>query len=124
MVPELKSSSRVLGHANALEQVVLNLVTNAAEAMPRGGEIRIATTTIADRVRVVVTDTGRGIAAEDLQHIFDPFFTTKASGTGLGLSVSYGIVEDHGGTIEVESTPGRGTTFVLTFPVAEGRPGR
>jgi len=119
MVSKLKSSSHVLGHANALEQVVLNLVTNAAEAMPQGGDIRIVTTTWGDRVRMVVADTGRGIAAEHLQHIFDPFFTTKASGTGLGLSVSYGIAEDHGGTIEVESVPGQGTTFVLTFPVAE-----
>ena len=119
IVSKLKSSSHVLGHANALEQVVLNLVTNAAEAMPQGGDIRIVTTTWGDRVRMVVADTGRGIAAEHLQHIFDPFFTTKASGTGLGLSVSYGIAEDHGGTIEVESVPGQGTTFVLTFPVAE-----
>jgi PAS domain S-box-containing protein len=123
LAPELKAAVPVLGHANALEQVVLNLVTNAAEAMPEGGEIRIVTSTAGNRVRVVVADTGRGITAEDLPHVFDPFFTTKASGTGLGLSVSYGIVEDHGGTIEAESAPGRGTTFVLTLPVAEGRPG-
>jgi PAS domain S-box-containing protein len=121
LASELKSAQPVLGHANALEQVVLNLVSNAAEARPEGGEITIATGTAGNRVRVVVADTGRGIAAEDLPHIFDPFFTTKASGTGLGLSVSFGIVEDHGGTIEVDSTPGRGTTFVLTLPVAEGR---
>ena len=119
VVPELKSGSCVLAHPNALEQVVLNLVTNAAEAMPDGGEIRIATTRAGDRVRLIVGDTGRGIPAEDLTHIFDPFFTTKASGTGLGLSVSYGIVEDHKGTIEVESEPGKGTTFVLTFPTEE-----
>jgi signal transduction histidine kinase len=86
--------------------------------MPQGGEIRIATTTLGDRVRLVVADSGRGIAAEDLQRIFDPFFTTKPSGTGLGLSVSYGIVNDHAGTIDVESAPGKGTTFVVTFPVA------
>jgi signal transduction histidine kinase len=119
LVPELKSESRVLAHPNALEQVVLNLLTNAAEAMPDGGEIRIATTRTGDRVQLIVADTGRGIPAEDLAHIFDPFFTTKASGTGLGLSVSYGIVEDHKGTIEVESEPGKGTAFVLTLP-AEG----
>ena len=119
VVSELKCSSRVLGHANALEQVVLNLVTNAAEAMWEGGEIRVVTWTAGDRVRLVVADTGRGIAANDLQHIFDPFFTTKPSGTGLGLSVSYGIVEDHGGTIAVESLPGQGTTFTVTLPVAD-----
>ena len=119
MVPDLKCSSPVLGHAHGLEQVVLNLVTNAAEAMPHGGEISIVTATSGDRVRLVVADTGRGISADDLQHIFDPFFTTKTSGTGLGLSVSYGIVEDHGGTIEAHSAPGKGTTFVMTFPIAQ-----
>jgi PAS domain S-box-containing protein len=118
LASELKAGSLLIGHANALEQVVLNLVSNAAEAMPQGGEIRIATTTLGDRVRLVVADSGRGIAAEDLQRIFDPFFTTKPSGTGLGLSVSYGIVNDHAGTIDVESAPGKGTTFVVTFPVA------
>jgi two-component system cell cycle sensor histidine kinase/response regulator CckA len=119
VVPELKSGAQVLAHPNALEQVVLNLVTNAAEAMPDGGEIRIATTQTGDRVQLIVADTGRGIPVEDLAHIFDPFFTTKASGTGLGLSVSYGIVQDHRGTITVQSEPGKGTTFVLTFPAEE-----
>jgi PAS domain S-box-containing protein len=119
VISELKSDAQVLAHPNALEQVILNLVTNAAEAMPDGGEIRIATARADDRVRVVIADTGRGIPAEDVAHIFDPFFTTKASGTGLGLSVSYGIVDDHRGTIAVESEPGKGTTFVLTFPVSE-----
>jgi signal transduction histidine kinase len=70
-------------------------------------------------VQLIVADTGRGIPADDLAHIFDPFFTTKASGTGLGLSVSYGIVEDHKGAIAVESEPGKGTTFVLNFPAEE-----
>jgi PAS domain S-box-containing protein len=117
LLPELNAAGLIEAHANALEQVVLNLVTNAAEAMPGGGEIRIQTTTVGERVRLVVADTGRGIPAESVSHIFDPFFTTKPSGTGLGLSVSYGIVEDHGGSITVESTPGQGTTFVLTFPM-------
>ena len=122
IVPELTCSSHVLGHAHGLEQVVLNLVTNAAEAMPQGGEVRIVTTTSGDRACIVVADTGLGIAADDLQHVFDPFFTTKTTGTGLGLSVSYRIVEDHGGAIEVESVPGHGTTFVVTFPVAKALP--
>jgi signal transduction histidine kinase len=67
-------------------------------------------------VRVAVADTGPGIPPEHLSKVFDPFYTTKQSGTGLGLSVSYGIVQDHHGTIDVESAPGRGTTFVLAFP--------
>lgn len=119
LVPELKSATLVVAQPNALEQVVLNLVTNAVEAMPDGGDIRITTARTGNRVELVVADTGRGIPAEQLPHIFDPFFTTKASGTGLGLSVSYGIVEDHKGTIEVQSEPGKGTTFVLTFPAEE-----
>jgi signal transduction histidine kinase len=111
----------LLGHGNALEQVVLNLLTNAAEAMPEGGEIRITTGAAEGRLQLAVADTGRGIPPGDLSRVFDPFFTTKATGTGLGLSVSYGIVQDHGGTIDVESTPGRGTRFVLTFPRAAPR---
>ncbi|HEV8584884.1 MAG TPA: PAS domain S-box protein [Methylomirabilota bacterium] len=109
----------VLGQANALQQVVLNLVTNAAQAMPDGGDVTI-TTSVGDRtVRLVVADTGAGIAPEHLSRIFEPFFTTKPSGTGLGLSVTYGILNDHHATVEVDSTPGKGTRFVLTFPVAD-----
>jgi two-component system sensor histidine kinase HydH len=68
-------------------------------------------------IELVVADTGRGITPEDLARIFDPFFTTKASGTGLGLSITHGIVREHGGTIDVESHPGRGTRFILAFPM-------
>jgi PAS domain S-box-containing protein len=109
----------ISGDASALQQVLLNLITNAREAMRGGGTIRVETTTLTDappRVRVVVADTGEGIPADVLPRIFDPFYTTKATGTGLGLAVSYGIVQDHKGSIEVQSKPGRGTTFVLTFP--------
>jgi two-component system NtrC family sensor kinase len=121
-VPELAPAlPPLLGHGNALEQVLLNLLTNAAEAMPEGGEIRITTGAAGGRLHLTVADTGRGIPAGDLSRVFDPFFTTKATGTGLGLSVSYGIVQDHGGTIDVESTPGRGTRFVLTFPQPAAR---
>jgi PAS domain S-box-containing protein len=109
----------VLGDAHALQEVVLNLVGNAREAMSDGGELRVQTMTVPgrrDQVRLLIRDTGTGIPAEHLPRIFDPFFTTKDYGTGLGLSVSYGIVRDHHGTVDVQSEPGNGTTFVLTFP--------
>jgi PAS domain S-box-containing protein len=111
----------VLGQANALQQVVLNLVTNAAQAMPSGGDVTITTTLDDGKVRLVVADTGPGIAPEHLSHIFEPFFTTKPSGTGLGLSVTYGILNDHNATVDVDSVPGEGARFVLTFPVADAR---
>ena len=108
----------VWGDENALQQVLVNLLTNARDALGAHGEIRIATCTGADAntVKLIVSDTGPGIPPEVLPRIFDPFFTTKVRGTGLGLSVSYGIVRDHKGTLEVESRPGEGTTFVLTLP--------
>jgi hypothetical protein len=112
----------ISGDSLTLSQVLMNLLTNAREAMPEGGEIRIATEPVAERpgwIRLLVADTGHGIPAEELSRIFDPFFTTKRSGTGLGLSVTYGIIHDHGGTVDVQSQPGRGTTFTLTLPTAE-----
>jgi anti-sigma regulatory factor (Ser/Thr protein kinase) len=108
----------VWGDANALQQVMMNLVTNAREALGGRGEILIETEPRADGVRLTVRDSGPGIPRETRAKIFDPFFTTKPNGTGLGLSISYGIVRDHRGTIEVESQPGHGTAFVLTFPSA------
>ena len=108
------------GDSNALQQVILNLLTNARDAMGNGGEIRIETGTVADRpgwLRLIVSDNGPGIPLEQLPKIFDPFYTTKAEGTGLGLSITYGIVREHQGTIDVQSKPGEGTTFVLAFPV-------
>jgi PAS domain S-box-containing protein len=112
----------VLGQMNALQQVLLNLVTNAAQAMPEGGEVTVSTSTTDGKIRLVVADTGPGIPPEHLPRIFEPFFTTKPSGTGLGLSVTYGILNDHNATVDVDSTPGQGTRFVLTFPVADARP--
>jgi signal transduction histidine kinase len=115
----------ILGDANTLQQVLLNLVTNAREAMTSGGEIRIDTGPVPERpgwVRLTVADTGPGISPEELSKVFDPFYTTKHAGTGLGLSVSYGIIQDHHGTVDVQSVPGIGTTFVLTFPAAPGEP--
>ncbi len=93
--------------------------------MPSGGTLRVATSN-GERVSVVVSDTGSGIAQEHIQRIYDPFFTTKtapregqqARGTGLGLSVTYGIIQEHAGQIRVESRPGSGTTFYVDFPMS------
>jgi PAS domain S-box-containing protein len=112
----------VLGDETAISQVLVNLVVNAFHAMPNGGLCRVAAEarhTHGIRWLVVsVKDTGIGIKKEELARVFEPFYTTKSSGTGLGLAIAYRIMEDHGGTIQVSSTPGIGTTAVLTFPVA------
>lgn len=113
-------------NADLTRQVFLNLVRNAEDAMApqRRGTLTITTAREGDDVVATVADTGPGIAPEHLDLIFDPFFTTKAeSGTGLGLSVTYGILQSIGGSIEVESTPGQGARFRLRFPVAEQRAG-
>jgi two-component system NtrC family sensor kinase len=110
--------------ADQIKQVFLNMVINAIEAMPRGGEL-IITSRLEngkeqqkkDWLRVSFADNGMGLTAEELQHIFEPFYTTKARGTGLGLSVSYGIVERHGGHIDVKSIPGKGTLFSVRLPL-------
>jgi two-component system, NtrC family, sensor kinase len=110
----------VLGSITRLQQVFLNLFMNARDAMPQGGMLQVSTLTYNGSVAIEVTDTGAGIPPENLQRIFDPFFTTKATGrgTGLGLSVSYGIIKEHAGKVDVRSTPGKGTSFRLEFPVA------
>jgi signal transduction histidine kinase len=111
---------RIKGNPGKLQQVFLNLFINARDAMEAGGTLAIRSGSEDGVVRVTVTDSGGGIAAENLSRIFDPFFTTKAArkGTGLGLSVSYGIVREHGGEIEVQSELGAGTRFHLSFPEA------
>jgi len=110
---------QIQADANQLQQVFVNLIINAYQAMPEGGELRITTRTVGSQVQAIFADTGQGIAPENLKHIFDPFFTTKevGKGTGLGLSVSYGIIESHSGKIDVDSQVGVGTTFVITLPV-------
>jgi two-component system, NtrC family, sensor kinase len=111
------------GNAGKLQQVFLNLFVNAKDAMTGGGTLRIATAN-GNGVHVSISDTGAGIEPEHINKIYDPFFTTKTSpregqprGTGLGLSVTYGIIQEHAGKIRVESLPGRGTTFHLEFPL-------
>jgi two-component system, NtrC family, sensor kinase len=106
---------------NQMKQVLINLLANAIDAMPNGGTVSVTGRRQGDRVEIVVSDTGTGILPEHRNRIFEPFFTTKPGGNGLGLSVSYGIVERHHGTIRVESTPGLGTTFTMSLPAAEGR---
>jgi len=113
----------ILGNPGKLQQVFLNLLLNAKEAMPAGGRLRVATL-VNGHVEAVVSDSGAGIEPEHLKRIYDPFFTTKMAprpgerrGTGLGLSVSYGIIQEHAGKIHVESAVGAGTTFHLEFPL-------
>ncbi len=102
-----------------MSQVLLNLVLNAMHAMPGGGTLRVEVRRDCDQVKLAVSDTGEGIPAELVSKIFDPFFTTKdvGKGTGLGLTVVHGIVQEHGGTIQVETEVGRGTTFIITLPL-------
>lgn len=108
----------ITGDIQLLHEVLMNLLLNAADATGPHGRVRIATRRRDQQVRVTVTDSGSGISPEDLPRVFDPFFTTKApgEGTGLGLSIALGIIEAHGGTIEVASEPGAGAVFVVTLP--------
>lgn len=110
----------VYASKNQLRQVFLNMVSNAKDAMPEGGSLKFATSGDDRHVRVEISDTGTGIKPEHIENIFDTFFTTKtdsARGVGLGLSVCYGFVKDHGGDIRVESEWGHGTTFKIILPV-------
>jgi len=100
-----------------LTQVLLNLIINAIEAMPDGGELTIATACANDWLQVSIHDTGPGVNPDDAAKIFEPFYTTKATGTGLGLSVSYGIIQRHGGRIDVKGVPGEGATFTVSLPM-------
>jgi two-component system NtrC family sensor kinase len=104
-----------------IEQVLVNLINNAVQAMPNGGSLRVSLGQADGVTAISVQDTGIGIPSENLSRIFDPFFTTKpeGEGTGLGLSVSYGIISNHSGRIEVESVPGEGTTFTLLLPAPQ-----
>lgn len=109
---------RIQADPDRLKQVLLNLYLNAIHAIGRDGVITVAVRECGDgRVKVSVADSGKGMTAEQLQAIFTPYFTTKADGTGLGLAVVQNIVEQHGGTIDAESTPGKGALFTLYLPV-------
>lgn len=108
----------IAGDSSQLQQVLVNLVVNAIQAMPDGGRLTITTSQGEDKQTITVEDTGRGIDQDNLKRIFLPFFTTKevGEGTGLGLSVAYGIVNSHGGSIDVESEIDTGTRFIVQFP--------
>lgn len=114
--------ANVKGDAVELREVLVNMVYNAVDAMPSGGEVRVSTQETRERVVLCITDTGTGMTPEVKQRLFDPFFTTKGkAGTGMGLAVSFGIIRRHEGSIEVDSEPGRGTTFKISLPkVTEG----
>lgn len=108
----------IYGNAGKLQQVFVNLFLNARDAMPAGGELKVQTSMNDSMVIVDIQDTGVGISEENIKQIYDPFFTTKSTGagTGLGLAVTYGIIQDHGGRIFVDSAPGKGTHFRLKLP--------
>ena len=112
---------RVMADRDQILQVLLNLVSNALEAMGSGGVLTVGARRDGDRVAITVRDTGPGIAAADLPRLFEPYFTTKPGGTGLGLAIARRIAEEHGGTLELEGGSGGGTTFVLALPAAEER---
>jgi len=122
----------IAGNRGKLQQVLVNLILNARDAMPaNSGRVNLSTTATSKGVEIRVADNGAGMSEEVVRKIYDPFFTTKSNpaegqrkGTGLGLAVTYGIVQEHSGTIEVASTVGEGTVFRLEFPAAEGTPAR
>ena len=118
----LNAEERVftMGNASELREVFVNLIVNAVDAMPDGGSLKICCKRNGDRVHLRFADSGMGMAEEVRERVFEPFYTTKGvHGTGLGLAVSYGIIERHEGLISVESTIGKGTTFRIDLPVAE-----
>ncbi len=100
-----------------MESVILNLITNAAQASPPGGVVTVKTRCTADEVEIAVIDRGTGIDPKNLEMIFNPFFTTKSDGVGLGLAICSKIVDEHRGTISVDSTPGEGSVFHVILPL-------
>ncbi len=115
----------IMADVRQIHQIVINIILNAQEAMPDNGILTISSHAHNGFVEIEFTDTGCGISEEDMDRLFDPFFTTKEEGTGLGLAVSYGIIEAHHGSIEVKSRLGEGTTVMVKLPIkkAEGKEG-
>ncbi len=117
---DLHETPCIMGSPTQLKQVALNLVLNAVQAMPGGGEITLCVQPEGQGVSLIVQDTGVGMDEDTISRIFEPFYSTKGDGTGLGLAVTYGIVQGHGGSIRVESTPGVGSKFVIWLPCGSG----
>lgn len=118
---DLKPLTQLECIGGQINQVLMNLFINASHAMPKtGGELKIQTYQMKDEIRIIVSDNGSGIKEENLKHIFEPFFTTKpvGEGTGLGMSICYDIIKNHGGNIQVESEEGVGTSFMITLPIS------
>ncbi len=119
VLTNLQATECVAGNASELREVMTNLIFNAVDAMPNGGKIVVTTGMSGHCATVAVSDSGTGMSEEDRARCLEPFFTTKGErGTGLGLSVVYGIIQRHGGTIEITSELGRGTTFIISLPIA------
>jgi len=112
---------KVSADPEQIERVFINLFSNAVDAMAGRGSLNIAVREEKGTARITVSDSGRGIDAEEVEKIFEPFYTTKHKGTGLGLAITFNIVKKHGGEISVESEKGRGTTFVITLPGGKGQ---
>lgn len=119
VVREIPPSLSAHVDARQIVQVLTNLLSNAYQAMPQGGTLTIHAEDGGDAIRLSVTDTGSGISGEDMRKIFEPLFTSRARGIGLGLAISRNLIEGNGGTIEVQSEEGRGSTFTITLPVRE-----
>ncbi|MDT5060920.1 MAG: hypothetical protein QOH63_1379 [Acidobacteriota bacterium] len=118
---QLRCNALIMGDESELREVLVNMVFNAVDAMPKGGTLTLSARQIDGSVEISVSDTGMGMSEEVRLRIFDPFFTTKGkTGMGLGLAVGYGIIRRHEGTVEVESETGRGTSFRIKLPVARG----
>ena len=112
----------VYASRDQLRQVFINIISNAMDAMPDGGSLRVSTAKKSGSMLITLSDTGPGIKEEHIEKIFDSFFTTKkdsVKGVGLGLSVCYGFIKDHGGDIQVVSKPGDGATFIITLPISK-----
>ena len=118
LIKRLDVTHRIYGYPGQINQVILNLLHNAAQAITEQGAITIHTQQLTSKVCLTITDTGNGIEKDNIKKLFNPFYTTKdvGEGTGLGLSIAYGIIKHHNGNIDVKSELGTGTTFTITIP--------